>query len=190
MNASNQLYGNKSRLAVPSDCSTDGAQGETSTKKISRSKSVPVSSSAFDSLHLEARSSDPQHREPTTPKEAAKPRNGKSSLKGKLSSFFSMRKKAGKEKLTASPLVGLNGRVPPDSNAAVCLSLQDDVASENLEDKFQYTTVVLPVKEPEAPSSSKVLLLLQFFVCLDVNLVFITVECVRFLKLDGWFCRP
>jgi hypothetical protein len=161
-NASNQLCGNKSRLAVPSNCSTDGAQGEASTKKISRSKSVPVSSSAFDSLHLDARSSDPQHREPTTPKGEAKPRNGKSSLKGKLSSFFSMRKKAGKEKLTASPLVGLNGRVPPDSNAAVCLSLQDDVASENLEDKFQYATIVLPVKEPEAPSSSKVLLLLHF----------------------------
>uniref|UniRef100_A0ACD5WIV1 Uncharacterized protein n=1 Tax=Avena sativa TaxID=4498 RepID=A0ACD5WIV1_AVESA len=162
-NGSNQLCGNKPRLAVASNRSIDDAEEETSIKKISRSKSVPVSSSAFDSLRLDARSSDPRHREPTTPKEEAKPRNGKSSLKGKLSSFFSMRKKAGKEKLASSPLVGLNGRVTQDSNATVCVSLQDDVASENLEDKFQYATIVLPVKEPEAPSSSKALEKVQSF---------------------------
>lgn len=160
-NASDQLGGNKPRLAVASNRSIDGAEGETSMKKISRSKSVPVSSAAFDSLSLDARTSDPQHREPAKPKEEAKPRNGKSSLKGKLSSFFSMRKKAGKEKLTSSPLLGLNGRVPPDSNAAVCVSLQDDVASENLEDKFQYATIVLPVKELESTSSSKALISLE-----------------------------
>jgi hypothetical protein len=164
-NASNQVCGNELTLDVPSNCSIDGAQAGTSIKKISRSKSVPVSSSAFDSLRLDTRSSDPQRREPTTPKEEAKPRNVKSSIKGKLSSFFSMRKKSGKEKLTSSPLVGLNGRIPPDSNAVAGVSLQDDVASENSEDKLQYATIVLPVKEAEAPSTSKVLLFLHFCLC-------------------------
>ncbi|CAM0870703.1 unnamed protein product [Alopecurus aequalis] len=156
-NASNQLRGNEPRLAVPSTSSIDGSEGETSIQKISRSKSVPVSSSAFGSLRLDARSSDPRHCEPTTPKEEAKPRNGRSSLKGKISSFFSIRKRAGKEKLTSSPSLGLNGRVPPDSDWAADASPQDDIASENSEDKFQYATIVLPVKEPEAPSSKAVI---------------------------------
>nr|BAK01535.1 predicted protein [Hordeum vulgare subsp. vulgare] len=166
-NASSQLCGNEPRVAVPSNCSVDGAEGENSNKKISRSKSVPVSSSAFDSLRLDARSSDSQHREATTPKEAAKPRNGKSSLKGKISSFFSMRRKAGKEKPITSPSGSLNGRVPVDSDVVVgvsrsaCTGLQDDVASENLEDKYQYATIVLPVKESEALSSSKALISLE-----------------------------
>ncbi|KAM0845311.1 hypothetical protein ACQ4PT_056470 [Festuca glaucescens] len=160
-NASIQVRGDEPRLDVPCNCCIDGAQGETSINKISRSKSVPVSSSAFDSLRLDARSSDPQRREPTAPKEEAKPRNGKSSLKGKLSSFFSMRKKAGIEKLTSSPLVGLNGRIPPDSNAVAGVSLQDDAASENSEDKLQYATIVLPVKETEAPSTSKAIISLE-----------------------------
>ena len=163
-NASSQLCGNEPRVAVPSNCSVDGAEGKSSSNKISRSKSVPVSSSAFDSLRLDARSSDSQHIEATTPKEAAKPRNGKSSLKGKISSFFSMRRKAGKEKLITSPSGSLNGRVPVDSDVVVgvsqsaCTGLQDDVASENLEDKYQYATIVLPVKESEALSSSKALI--------------------------------
>lgn len=166
-NSSSQLCGNEPRVAVPSNCSVDGAEGDSSSKKISRSKSVPVSSPAFDSLHLDARSSDSQHREATTPKEAAKPRNGKSSLKGKISSFFSMRRKAGKEKLITSPSGSLNGRVPVDSDVvggvsrSACTGLQDDVASENLEDKYQYATIVLPVKESEALSSSKALISLE-----------------------------
>jgi hypothetical protein len=59
----------------------------------------------------------------------------------------------------------LNGRIPPDSNAVAGVSLQDDVASENSEDKLQYATIVLPVKEAEAPSTSKVLLFLHFCLC-------------------------
>lgn len=158
-NSSKPLCGNEPRLAVPSNCSIDGGQGEMSIKKISRSKSVPVSSSAFDSLRFDARSSDPQHKEHTTPKEEAKPKNGKSSLKGKISSFFSLRKKAGKEKLTSSLR-----RVLSASNVAVdssdvshpaCASLQENVSSENLEAKFDYATTVVRTNEPEAPSSSK-----------------------------------
>lgn len=166
-NAGSQLCGNEQRVAVPSNCSVDGAEGESSSKKISRSKSVPVTSSAFDSLRLDARSSDSQHRQATTQNEAAKPRNGKSSLKGKISSFFSMRRKAGKEKLTTSPSGSLNGRVPVDSDVVVgvsqsaCTGLQGDVASENLEDKYQYATIVLPVKESEALSSSKALISIE-----------------------------
>ncbi|KAF0913714.1 hypothetical protein E2562_024596 [Oryza meyeriana var. granulata] len=159
---SDQLCNNEPRLAVPSKCSIDG-DGESSLKKISRSKSVPVSSAAFDSLRLDDGCSNPEHEEPTSSKEEIKPKNGKSSLKGKISSFFLKRKKAGKDKLAPSPLGALGSRVPLASNASVVnsnvsqtewTSLHDDVASENLE-KFDIAPIVAPVNEPEATSSSK-----------------------------------
>uniref|UniRef100_A0A0E0GGN4 DUF4378 domain-containing protein n=1 Tax=Oryza nivara TaxID=4536 RepID=A0A0E0GGN4_ORYNI len=161
-NTSNQLCSNEPRLAVPSKCSVDG-DGESSLRKISRSKSVPVSSAAFDSLRLDDGCSNPEHEEPTSSKEEIKPKNGKSSLKGKISSFFLKRKKSGKDKLAPSPLGALGTRVPLASNASIVssdvsqtewTSLQDDVASENLE-KFDIAPTVVPVNEPEATSSSK-----------------------------------
>ncbi|KAL5209084.1 hypothetical protein ABZP36_004707 [Zizania latifolia] len=158
---SNQLCSNEPRLAVPSKCSIDG-EGESSLKKISRSKSVPVSPAAFDSLRLDAGCSNPQDEEPTSPKEEIKARNGKSSLKGKISSLFLKRKKAGKDKLAPSPLGALGSRVPLASNESIVnsdvsqpegTSLQDIVASENLE-KFDIAPTVFPINEPEATSSS------------------------------------
>ncbi|KAG8095700.1 hypothetical protein GUJ93_ZPchr0013g34792 [Zizania palustris] len=157
----NQLCSNEPRLAVPSKWSIDG--GESSLNKISRSKSVPVSSAAFDSLQLDAGCSNPQDEEPTLPTEETKARNGKSSLKGKISSLFVKCKKAGKDKLAPSPLGALGSRVPLASNESIVnsdvsqpegTSLQDNVASENLE-KFDIAPTVFAVNEPETTSSSK-----------------------------------
>ncbi|KAL5218391.1 hypothetical protein ABZP36_019075 [Zizania latifolia] len=159
---SNQLCSNEPRLVVPSKCYIDGENRESSLKKISRSKSVPVSSAAFDSLRLDAGCSNPQDEEPTSPKEEIKPKNGKSSLKGKISSFFLKHKKAGKDKLAPSPLGALGSRVPLASNESIvnsdvsqpeCTSLQDNVASENLE-KLGIAPTVVPGNEPKATSSS------------------------------------
>ncbi|XP_062191191.1 uncharacterized protein LOC133894984 isoform X2 [Phragmites australis] len=160
--ATNQLCSNELRLGVPSNCYVDDGEGESSPRKISRSRFVPVSSSTFDILRSNGGCSDREHAEP---KVEVKPKNGKSSLKGKISSFFSKRKKAEKENVTPSPLGALNGRVPLASNAAalvnsnvsqpVCTSLQHDATLENLEDQFESRPTVVLVNEPEAPSSSK-----------------------------------
>jgi hypothetical protein len=91
-----------------------------------------------------------------------------------ISSFFLKRKKSGKDKLAPSPLGALGTRVPLASNASIVssdvsqtewTSLQDDVASENLE-KFDIAPTVVPVNEPEATSSSKVLYFLYLLACI------------------------
>uniref|UniRef100_A0A0D9VPG4 DUF4378 domain-containing protein n=1 Tax=Leersia perrieri TaxID=77586 RepID=A0A0D9VPG4_9ORYZ len=159
---SDQFCRNEPRLAVPSKCSAD-ENGENSLKKISRSKSVPVSSAAFDNLRLDDGCSNSEHEESTSSKEEIKSKNGKSSLKGKISSFFLKRKKSGKDKLAPSPLGALGSRIPLASNASIPNSdvpqpewtiLQDNVASENLE-KFDIAPTVVPVNESEATTSSK-----------------------------------
>uniref|UniRef100_J3LJW9 Uncharacterized protein n=1 Tax=Oryza brachyantha TaxID=4533 RepID=J3LJW9_ORYBR len=71
---SDQLCTNEPRLAVSCKCSVDG-DGESTLKKMSRSKSVPVSSAAFDSLRLDDGCSNPEHEEPTSSKEEIKPKN-------------------------------------------------------------------------------------------------------------------
>ncbi|CAN6296563.1 unnamed protein product [Urochloa humidicola] len=86
--ATSQLCSNQPTVGVSSNCVVDDGEGESSLRKISRSRSVPVSSSAFDSLRVDSGCSDAQNKESTVTKEA-KPKNGKSSLKGKISSFFS-----------------------------------------------------------------------------------------------------
>ncbi|XP_015689761.2 uncharacterized protein LOC102706550 [Oryza brachyantha] len=160
-NTSDQLCTNEPRHTVPSKCSVDG-DGESTLKKMSRSKSVPVSSAAFDSLQLDDGCSNPEHEEPTSSKEEIKPKNGKSSLKGKISSFFLKRKKSGNDKLSPSSLGALGSRVPLASNASTVNSdvsqtewnsLQEDVASENLE-RSDITHAVASVNELEVTSSS------------------------------------
>ncbi|CAN6302338.1 unnamed protein product [Urochloa humidicola] len=91
--ATSQLCSNQPTVGVSSNgpssnCAVDDSEGESSLRKISRSRSVPVSSSAFDSLRLDSGCSDAQNKESTVMKEV-KPKNRKSSLKGKISSFFS-----------------------------------------------------------------------------------------------------
>lgn len=155
-------------VGVSSNCAVGEGEGESSLRKISRSRSVPVSSTAFDSLRLDGGCLDAQHKEPTVPKEV-KPKSGKSSLKGRITSFFSKRKKAEKEKPSPSPLGTLNGRgssvstvavAKPDVPQHVCASSQDDVSFESLEDQFNHGPIGAPVDEPEAPSVSKVHLLI------------------------------
>jgi hypothetical protein len=90
-------------------------------------------------------------------------------LKGKITSFFSKRKKAEKEKSNPSPLGTLNSRVSSASAVAVaksdvpqhvCTSFQDAAAFESLEEQFNHGPIGVPVDEPEAPSVSKVHLLI------------------------------
>ncbi|KAJ6790780.1 Uncharacterized protein M6B38_248350 [Iris pallida] len=93
----------------------DGEEG--STWSLSRSKSVPVSSSAYKNIGPISEISesqvqnnsevpDSQVKKPIVPKEVAKSKSGKSSFKGKISRlFFSRNKKTDKEKSISSPLI-------------------------------------------------------------------------------------
>jgi hypothetical protein len=49
----NKLCSNETTIGVPSNCAVDDGEGEGSPKKISRLRSIPVSSSAFGSLWLD-----------------------------------------------------------------------------------------------------------------------------------------
>lgn len=73
-----------------------------SPKNLMRSKSVPVSSTAYGA-RLNVDVSDPGSGKAQVPKELTRPKSTKSSLKGKVSSlFFSRTKKSSKEKSIAS----------------------------------------------------------------------------------------
>ncbi|KAL6902342.1 hypothetical protein ACP4OV_005218 [Aristida adscensionis] len=147
------------RVGVPSNHAIDNGEGESSLRKISRSRSVPVSSSAFDSLRLDGGCSDAQRKEPTMPKEV-KTKNGKLSLKGKITSFFSKRKKTEKDKVTSSPL-GLKNRslsasaVSVDMPQPACTSLQDDSALEKLEERIESGSTAVLIDGSQATPSSK-----------------------------------
>ncbi|OEL37042.1 hypothetical protein BAE44_0001939, partial [Dichanthelium oligosanthes] len=75
--------------------------GQSSPKNLARSKSVPVSSSMFDSISPHAPSSNSEGSK--TPNVVTRSDKGKSSLKGRVSSFFFPKsKKQPKEKITIS----------------------------------------------------------------------------------------
>ncbi|KAK8446808.1 hypothetical protein SEVIR_9G547500v4 [Setaria viridis] len=161
--ATSQLCSNEPTVGVSSNCAVGDGEGESSLRKISRSRSVPVSSSAFDSLRLDGGCSEAQHKESTASKDV-KPKNGKSSLKGKISSFFSKRKKTEKEKVNPSPLGTPNSQVLSASTVVidksdvpehVCTNLQNGVAFGYLEERFENGPTVVPLDELEAPSTSK-----------------------------------
>ncbi|CAL4937604.1 unnamed protein product [Urochloa decumbens] len=153
--ATSQLCSNQPTVGVTSNCAVDDGEGESSLRKISRSRSVPVSSSAFDSLRLDSGCSDAQNKESTVMKEV-KPKNGKSSLKGKISSFFSKRKKTEKDKVNSSPLGTPTSQVSSASTVAFDKSdVPDGVALGYFEEWFVNGPTVVPVDELEAPSISK-----------------------------------
>jgi hypothetical protein len=154
--ATNKLCSNEITVGVSSNSAVGDGEGESSPGKISRSKSVPVSPSSFDNLRLDGGCADAKPKEPITSKDG-KTKNGKSSLKGKISSFFSKRKKAEKEKATQSPSGIPNSPISSACNQPVCTSssLQDDDALKNIEEQIYNGPTVVPVDEPEA-SSSKV----------------------------------
>ncbi|XP_020084366.1 uncharacterized protein LOC109707491 isoform X1 [Ananas comosus] len=68
-------------------------EGEGSPRNLSRSKSVPVSSSVYDNVGLNAQVSNSQDSRSIVAKEAARPNKGKSFFR----SFFSRSKKPGRE---------------------------------------------------------------------------------------------
>ncbi|XP_072957883.1 uncharacterized protein [Typha angustifolia] len=92
--------------------------GESSPKNLSRSKSVPVSSSAYDNIGLNLQASNSQNSKSTVSRDVAKSNKGKSFFKGKVSNFFfSRNKKLVKEKPNLSS-VGSDDKLQSSSAEA------------------------------------------------------------------------
>ncbi|KAG9447711.1 hypothetical protein H6P81_013839 [Aristolochia fimbriata] len=112
--------GGEQELGLTSSClSSNGSKDEhleDSPKNLSRSKSVPVSSTAYEKVELNIGTSDSSSKSVVS-KEVPKPKGGKSSLKVKVSSlFFSRNKKQSKEKPCSSSLAGNGGSQSKISN--------------------------------------------------------------------------
>ncbi|XXG90649.1 hypothetical protein AAC387_Pa12g2368 [Persea americana] len=76
---------------------------EHSPRNLSRSRSVPISSTVYEKVGLNIETPDPNISKTIVLEEVAKPKSGKSSLKVKVSSFFfSRNKKPSKEKSVPS----------------------------------------------------------------------------------------
>ncbi|MQL73569.1 hypothetical protein Taro_005907 [Colocasia esculenta] len=98
-------------VKFPAACSLstknkDESGGLGTPKSLPRSKSVPVSSLAYDNIELNVKDSDSQIDKSTASKDLKRSNSGKLSLKGKVSSlFFSKNKRPGREKIASSSLV-------------------------------------------------------------------------------------
>ncbi|KAM0938974.1 hypothetical protein DsansV1_C22g0173791 [Dioscorea sansibarensis] len=103
--SSNQSFGEDGNPRTSITCvsiieTKDGANAETSSRNFSRSKSVPVTSSTYDKIELNAAVSKSRIIKSNAHEKEKKPKSGKMSLKGKVSSlFFSKNKKPSQEKL-------------------------------------------------------------------------------------------
>lgn len=117
---------------LPTSKTKYGDGGEGSTWNLSRSKSVPASSSAYKNIGSISEISvsqvqnnsefpDSQVKKPIVPKEVVKSKSGKLSFKGKVSRlFFSRNKKTDKGKSISSPLIASDDRIQCDSTEPSC----------------------------------------------------------------------
>ncbi|XP_039139112.1 uncharacterized protein LOC120276408 isoform X2 [Dioscorea cayenensis subsp. rotundata] len=110
---------------------SDAANGERSPMGLSRSKSVPVSSSTYENIELNAEVSDTPKSKLDTRTEEGKTKNGKLSFKGKVSSlFFSRNKKSSREKSIPSSLVASDARLHPRH---ADIAVRDDISKPTVE---------------------------------------------------------
>ncbi|CAL9780776.1 unnamed protein product [Musa acuminata subsp. burmannicoides] len=103
--------GGEDELTLPAFfLSVDGKKnsGELSPENLSRSKSVPVSCSAYKDIGLKYEGSNTQLCEPTV-SEVSKTKHGKSSFRGRFSSFFFSRSKETRKRPVSSSMVGSGG---------------------------------------------------------------------------------
>ncbi|KAF8392088.1 hypothetical protein HHK36_022429 [Tetracentron sinense] len=96
------------RTSCLTSSTTKDEGGDDSPRNLLRSRSVPVSSTAYGT-RLNVEVPDPEVGEAISPKEVVKSKSGKSSFKWKVSSlFFSRNKVPSKKKSVASPSSGSN----------------------------------------------------------------------------------
>nr|DAD20142.1 TPA_asm: hypothetical protein HUJ06_021605 [Nelumbo nucifera] len=138
---SSRSCGDEQDLMAPPSCLSSARDkdegGEVSPRNLLRSRSVPVSSTVFGT-RLNVEVPEPDVGKPVVPKES-KPKGGKSTFKGKVSSLFSLRnKKSSKEKSNASPLAGFQG--DSQSTPAEMPGIAKQHSSERSDDAPQCVT--------------------------------------------------
>ncbi|RWV91435.1 hypothetical protein GW17_00046278 [Ensete ventricosum] len=109
--SSSRSCGGDDELRLPAFfLSVDGKKnsGELSPGNLSRSKSVPVSCSAYKDIGLKFEGSDTRLCEPTV-SEVSKTKHGKSSFRGRVSSFFFSRSKETRKRPVSSTMLGSSG---------------------------------------------------------------------------------
>ncbi|KAF6144356.1 hypothetical protein GIB67_024583 [Kingdonia uniflora] len=127
--------------------------GEASPSNLLRSRSVPISSTAYGA-RLNVQVPDPEVCKPSVPKELEKSKSVKSSFKGKVSSlFFSRNKKPSKEKSVEAPSI-LNTEVAkaPEKHSLGDLAVDISVRVTNS------SVEIRPSQSAEASSSNASLL--------------------------------
>ncbi|CAL9156212.1 unnamed protein product [Musa hybrid cultivar] len=112
--------GQEAEPELSTSCKTNGkiknVQRETSLINLSRSKSVPISSSVYDHIELNKESSDFGKNKSTETKEIAKSKNEKSTFKEKFSNFLSSKiKKTSRENPVSPPLMGSDDKAQSGS---------------------------------------------------------------------------
>ncbi|XP_068665137.1 uncharacterized protein [Aristolochia californica] len=154
-----QSCGGEQELGLPSSClSSNGSKDEHlegSLRNLLRSKSVPVSSTAFEKVELNIETSDSSSSSVIS-KEVPKPKSGKSSLKGKVSSlFFSRNKKPSKEKPCPAPSAGSHGG-PQSKNPNTqesCETVESQV--ENRSADISVCVTGLALEDGQSPDQGK-----------------------------------
>ncbi|GJN27103.1 hypothetical protein PR202_gb15093 [Eleusine coracana subsp. coracana] len=121
----------ENELTIQATCISKCREDEGSPKNLARSKSVPVSSSVFDNISSKNLSSNSEGCK--TPKVVTRPEKGKSSLKGKVSSFFFPKsKRQPKEKISLSS-ASSDGRVEFTCLGNMKLKSEENIcADENM----------------------------------------------------------
>ncbi|KAL5990252.1 hypothetical protein ACLOJK_011149 [Asimina triloba] len=131
---------------------------EDSPRNLSRSRSVPVSSTAYGKVELSDEASDFKSCKPIV--QEAKPKSGKSSFRGKVSSlFFSRSKKPNKEKSVPSASAR-HPEVLPDQKQPSVVQMNSDITeclSDCLFDEGHPSSSVLASSKLNISSSETVL---------------------------------
>ncbi|KAL6978761.1 hypothetical protein U1Q18_020427 [Sarracenia purpurea var. burkii] len=143
----------ESKLCPGIDSNKD-ENADNSPRSLSRSKSLPVSSTAFGG-RLNVEVLDPEVGKKDAPKEATKQRSVKSSLKGKVSSlFFSMSRKSSKEKSVASQSKDEYKKstgISMDSPEKISDNAPHRVSDSGIEDNKLLCTLPGPSSKTSAP---------------------------------------
>ncbi|KAJ8467818.1 hypothetical protein OPV22_030370 [Ensete ventricosum] len=143
----------RSSPAFCSSVSRTKDSGELSPGNLSRSKSVPVSSSTYEDISLKFKGSESQICRSTV-SEVSKTKHGKSSFRGKVSSFFFSRsKKTNRERPVSSTLVDscevVSRSDEIQKSAHISLSVDSQVKDEE-----QSADVPSPISATEKVMSS------------------------------------
>ncbi|XP_073002244.1 uncharacterized protein [Typha latifolia] len=152
--SSSHSCGTEDELRVQATCLSIGRKrdGEEarSPMNLSRSQSVPVSSSTYENVDMNIRDVNSQDSKSIMLSNTAKLKNEKSFFKGMVSNFFFTRsKKQGRKKSIPSPSVGSDEKLESPSGGTSLISLPDESPVKNTEEVIENASSSTPVSRSE-----------------------------------------